>query len=108
MQEDRHFPFLVFEDDDDPIWKMTDLHLSDGRMGGSETTNPHSDSHNPFHVSFYEKFPGPDVNGLVQASDKKKLKIGHLYEKPRENRGSENNMSDDLAFRKSSFTVSSC
>lgn len=107
MQPDRHFPFLVFdsEADNNPI-RMTNLHLSDGRMGGSETTNPYCDSHNPFHISFYEKFT--EQGDLVEASKDKGLKIGRRYEKPRQDDGSKNNTGDGLPFRKSSFTVSSC
>lgn len=109
-QENRHFPLVVFdsEDDNDPIRRITNLQLSDELMGGSETANPYFNPHNSFHISFYKKLPGLNVNGLVQESKGKGLKIGRLYKKPWLDCGSKNNTSNGLAFRKSSFTVSSC
>jgi hypothetical protein len=80
-----------------------DLHLSDERRGGSEVTNPYSNPHNAFHITFYERL-GSGSDALIKRSLEKNLKIGHLYNKPQKDYGK--NAADKLAFRQSSFTVS--
>ncbi len=118
-------PIIVFNDVDDPIRIATDLHLSDKQRGGSEFTNPYSDPHNAFHITFFESiYPWPgtlldhlrgSLNDLeptrpyeyiLWASRKLKLKIGHLYD--RSQAASDQTLSKSpykLTFRKSSFTV---
>ncbi|KAF7535560.1 hypothetical protein G7054_g5267 [Neopestalotiopsis clavispora] len=113
--EDRNFPFLVYDRElwGDPIRRATNLHLSNGRIGGSKNTNPYSDPHSPFHVSFFEKLteeyelgePWMSVKETIEASRKKNLKIGYLYGRPQKGGNNSEDNQNLRAFRKSSFTM---
>jgi hypothetical protein len=78
----------------------TNIHLSLERMGGSDLTNPYSNQHTAFHITFYERLTGLNLGSLIKESRERNLRIGRLYGKD----GSKN--SD--AFRQSLFTVSCC
>ncbi|KAL4971370.1 hypothetical protein BDW66DRAFT_155736 [Aspergillus desertorum] len=104
-QPQRSLPFLVHDVESDPIRMATDIHLSGERRGGSEATNPYSNPHNAFHITFYERLQN-QTSGLLEASHRRRLRIGRLYAKPQENNdmnGKENDA--ELAFRQSSFTM---
>jgi hypothetical protein len=113
----RHFPFLVFDEDNGPIKMATDLHLRCERRGGSESTNPYSNLYNAFHITFYErveehfkvaeleKCVGELKKRLIEKDPKemakKGLDIGKLYTKSSQSVGT----SETRKFRESSFTV---
>lgn len=113
--EDRRFPFLVFdrESDKDPIRRATNLHLSNGRIGGSKNTNPYSDPHSPFHVSFFKKLTevyelekySKYVEETIEASRKKNMKIGYLYGRSQKGCNDSKENQSLRAFRRSSFTM---
>ncbi|ETS81000.1 hypothetical protein PFICI_06002 [Pestalotiopsis fici W106-1] len=105
--EDRHFPFLVFDREayNDPVRRATNLHLSNGRIGGSKTTNPYADPNAPFHTTFFENLPEYNIKRILKASKEKKLRIGYLHSKPPRDDNSGESDHDGHAFRKSSFTI---
>jgi hypothetical protein len=100
MAQGGKAPFLVFDDEDDPVRMATKLHLSCERRGGSGATNPYIDNRNAFHITFYEMLGKLDRPEKFK-NRKKEWKIGELYPKPRED--GRNN--DDLLFRQSALTV---
>ena len=78
-------------------------------MGGSDLTNPYSNPHTAFHITFYERVAGLNLDGLIKRSRERKLKIGRLY--GRQKKDGDKNVDRNgyrLAFRQSSFTVSYC
>ncbi|GAB1201074.1 hypothetical protein APSETT444_010461 [Aspergillus pseudonomiae] len=105
-QPQRPPPFLVhYGMKSDPIRMATDIHLSGERRGGSEATNPYSNPHNAFYITFYERLQNPP-SGLLEASCRRRLKIGRLYAKPQADNDRDGKENDtELAFRQSSFTV---
>jgi hypothetical protein len=112
--KERSFPFLAFDDENDPINMATDTHLLCERRGGSKSTNPYSNPYIAFYITFYKRLTDPnlDLGRLTEESRKRDLRIGRLYNKPRKNsnengNGEGNGNRDKLAFRQSSFTVSS-
>jgi hypothetical protein len=103
---ERVFPFLTFDENNDPINMATNIHLSSERMGGSDLTNPYSNPHTAFHITFYERVAGLNLDGLIKRSRDRKLKIGRLY--GRQKKDGDKNIDGNgyrLAFRQSSFTV---
>jgi hypothetical protein len=87
----------------------TNIHLSSERMGGSDLTNPYSNPHTAFHITFYERIAGSNLDGLIKRSRERELKIGRLY--GRQSKDGDKNIDgngDGLVFRQSSFTVSYC
>jgi hypothetical protein len=112
---EQSFPFLVFNDKTDPINMATSIHLSCERRGGSESTNPYSNPHTAFHITFYERlteenlegFTASDLGSLIKESRERGLRIGLLYGRPRQDEKNSDGDKDELAFRQSSFTVGS-
>ena len=113
----EQFPFLFFDENDDPIKMATDLHLRCERRGGSELTNPYSNLYNAFHITFYERIDRHDdlaelercvgeLKRRLAEKDptdltKKGLNIGKLYTKS----GQVDRASEIPKFREASFTV---
>ncbi|KAF4770557.1 hypothetical protein HAV15_012827 [Penicillium sp. str.  len=105
-KEKRSFPFLIFDIENDPIRIATDIHLSGARKGGSEATNPYSNPTSAFYITFFEQLLVLSSDELLETSLRRNLKIGRLYDKPREDSDKDNNRnSAKLAFRQSSFTT---
>lgn len=95
----------VWADGAEAIRLATELHLSGQRRGGSELTNPYSGMQNAFHITFFERLDGHGID-TTEASQRLNLKIGHLYERPKEAGDRADGMDPyDLAFRRSSFTL---
>jgi len=111
-KDTESFPFLVFDDRNEPINMATNIHLSCERRGGSELSNPYSNPDIAFHITFYERLTkenlgltAEDLPRLIKESRTRDLKVGHLYSKQPEDN---NKKLDELAFRQSSFTVGFC
>jgi hypothetical protein len=107
IEENPLLSFLVYdgESGEDPIRRATNLHLSNGRIRGSKTTNPYSDPHTPFHITFFQKIERVSSKDEVKASREKHQKFGYLYEKPQKGGDHRKDNKDLRAFRKSSFTM---
>ncbi|KAJ6779951.1 hypothetical protein PWT90_06597 [Aphanocladium album] len=99
------FPFLAFDEDDDPIRMAANLHLSGERRAGSESSNPYSNSHNAFHITFFERLQHHALPSGDRSTELgRDLKIGHLYDRSRDPYFN-NRTLPELKFRQSSFTV---